>query len=190
MAGYLIDLYHIVGKIGYCLPAILLSGAMTAIGGGLLSTLGINTTMEKWVGYQLLLGFGRGAGIQMPMIAVQAILKDDLIPIGMSLIVFSQTFGGSVFLTIANVVFNDELEVGLSKYAPDLSLERVINAGATGFRSIFPEKYIAPVSLAYSQALGAAFYLSSALAIMYFVFAWGIGKTNVSNKKKEATYSE
>ncbi|KAI0002657.1 efflux pump [Xylariaceae sp. FL0662B] len=176
----------VVSKIGYCLPALLLSSVMVAIGGGILSLLDPETPTSKWVGYQILLGFGRGVGLQMPVIAVQAILKPDLIPIGMSLVVFSQTFGGSIFLTVANILFNTTLRMGISRLEPEVSAAQVIGAGATAFRSVVPEAYLGPVVHAYSQAVSAVFYLSAALAVVYFAFSWGIGWTNVKTKESNA----
>ncbi|KAI1293911.1 efflux pump [Xylaria venustula] len=165
----------LIKKIGYCLPVVLLSGIMVAIGGGLLSLLDPTTPTAKWIGYQTLLGFGRGIGIQMPMIMVQAVLDPHLVPIGMSLIVFSQTFGGSVFLTVANVVFTSELRTALSDLAPHVSADLIISTGATAFRSIVPMEDIPRVSQAYSKAVSAAFYLSAALAVVYLMFSWGMG---------------
>ncbi|KAI1419549.1 efflux pump [Xylaria sp. FL1777] len=165
----------LVKKIGYCLPAVLLSGITVAIGGGLLSLLDPTTTTAKWVGYQILLGFGRGVGIQMPIVMVQAILAPHLVPIGMSLIVFSQTFGGSVFLTVANVLFTSELREALSELVPQVSADLIISTGATSFRSVVPVEDIPMVLQAYSKAISAAFYLSVALAVVYLLFSWGMG---------------
>lgn len=54
-----------VGKLGYYLPLSLISAVFIAIGNGLLSTLAPGTSTAKWIGYQILLGAGSGAGLQM-----------------------------------------------------------------------------------------------------------------------------
>jgi hypothetical protein len=54
-----------VGKLGYYLPWAIFCGVATAIGNGLLTTLSPNTSTGKWVGYQILIGAGRGAGFQI-----------------------------------------------------------------------------------------------------------------------------
>lgn len=41
------------------------SGAIQTIGVGLLTTFKVDTSTAKWVGYQLIGGFGRGLGFQM-----------------------------------------------------------------------------------------------------------------------------
>lgn len=56
---------HTVGKFGYYLPWAVFCGVATAIGNGLLSTLTPDTSTGKWVGYQIILGAGRGAGFQI-----------------------------------------------------------------------------------------------------------------------------
>ncbi|KAJ6789191.1 hypothetical protein PWT90_05912 [Aphanocladium album] len=155
----------IVGKLGYCIPAVALSGVIVTIGSGLLSLFDPRTPTATWVGYQIFLGFGRGLGIQMPMIAVQAVLGTDLVSESMSLIVFAQTFGGSVFLTVANVIFNNQLRAQLATHAPDVAADRIVTAGVTAFRSVIPEKSLDKVLTAYSRAISDVFYLSVALAV-------------------------
>lgn len=55
----------IVSRLGYYLPWPILAGAISAIGNGLVSTFTPSTPTAKWVGYQILLGAGRGSGMQM-----------------------------------------------------------------------------------------------------------------------------
>lgn len=54
-----------VSRLGYYLPWAIFCGVLTSIGSGLISTYGPHTPTAKWVGYQILLGAGRGAGFQM-----------------------------------------------------------------------------------------------------------------------------
>jgi len=55
----------LVGKLGYYLPWAVFSGIVASIGAGLISSWTPETTTAKWVGYQVILGLGRGAGFQM-----------------------------------------------------------------------------------------------------------------------------
>ena len=52
-------------KLGYYLPFSLACGIMMAVGTGLLSMLGSHTSTGKWIGYQIIIGVGRGLGVQM-----------------------------------------------------------------------------------------------------------------------------
>lgn len=47
------------------MPFALASLVFSAVGTGLVSTFRVDTTTDRWVGYQILLGFGTGLGIQM-----------------------------------------------------------------------------------------------------------------------------
>ena len=54
-----------VSKTGYTIPYALFANTLIAIGCGLLSRLGPDTPTVAWAGYQVIAGFGRGAGMQM-----------------------------------------------------------------------------------------------------------------------------
>jgi hypothetical protein len=51
--------------MGYYTPWALAGGIVTAIGNGLVSTFTPSTNISVWVGYQIVLGAGRGCGMQM-----------------------------------------------------------------------------------------------------------------------------
>lgn len=72
----------IITKVGYYVPAMWFGAAVMAIGSGLLFTLTVSTSASKWIGYQILTGFGAGAGIQVPFLAVQAVLSSQDMPVG------------------------------------------------------------------------------------------------------------
>jgi len=46
--------------LGYYLPWVVAGGAISSIGYGLLSLLAVDTSVAKWVGYQILYGVGGG----------------------------------------------------------------------------------------------------------------------------------
>lgn len=54
-----------VGKSGYYLPWSVLAGVFLSVGSGLISTYSPSTSIGEWIGYQVLLGAGRGIGMQM-----------------------------------------------------------------------------------------------------------------------------
>ena len=62
----------IITKTGIAAPYMPVSSVSITIGSGLLYTLGIGTSAGKWVGYQILTGFGFGIGLQIPVIIAQA----------------------------------------------------------------------------------------------------------------------
>lgn len=153
-----------------------------SISGGLLSLFDPHTQTSTWIGYQILLGFGRGIGIQMATLAVQAILPPEDVPVGLSIILFSQTFMSSIFLTVANVVFKNVLTAQLSGEIPEDVADGVVHSGVTAIWSTVPERYLDQVLKSYSSSISAVFYLSATFGVIYFLFSWGIGRTRIENK--------
>lgn len=52
-------------RLGYYMPFAIASLVFSAVGTGLVSTFRVDTPTDRWVGYQILLGFGTGLGVQM-----------------------------------------------------------------------------------------------------------------------------
>lgn len=50
---------------GYCTPWAIFGALLGSIGGGVLTTITLSTTVAQWIGYQILIGFGRAPGVQM-----------------------------------------------------------------------------------------------------------------------------
>lgn len=60
---------------GHFVPFIIGGGVLTTIGAGLIFTLGLTSPPSMWIGYQILAGIGVGLGIQVPIIAAQAVVE-------------------------------------------------------------------------------------------------------------------
>jgi mitochondrial fission protein ELM1 len=63
----------------------------------------------------------------------------------MSLVMFSQSFGGSIFLAFAETMFSSSLKSELARYAPSVNPEVVIAAGATAIRTVVAKDELAGV---------------------------------------------
>lgn len=72
----------LITKVGYYVPAMWFGASVFAIGSGLLFTLSVSTASAKWIGYQILTGFGAGSALQIPFLAVQVVLNSKEMPIG------------------------------------------------------------------------------------------------------------
>jgi hypothetical protein len=51
--------------MGYYLPWALIGGIITAVGNGLISTFTASTSIATWIGFQIVVGAGRGSGMQI-----------------------------------------------------------------------------------------------------------------------------
>lgn len=90
-----------------------------------------------------------------------------------------QTFGGAIFLAIAETIFSQKLAAGLSRYAPDVNAALVQAAGATGFEDVVEASQVRGVRMAYNSAVRVEFYLAIASAALALIVCWGMGWRNI-----------
>ena len=179
---FAIGIGKLVGKVGYYLPFSVFSAILLAVGAGLISTFGPYEDTGKWIGYQILVGAGRGSGLQMPIVAVQNNLQPMQIPVAMAMVMFSQTFGGAMFLSFGDTIFTNSLRSLLPQYAPNVDAQAVIAAGATGFRDFVKGADLDKVLQAYAISVDRVFYLVAAAGVCCFIFSWGMGWKDIRRK--------
>ena len=161
----------LVTYFGYYTPFMLLSSVLMAIGAGLLTTFETDTNAGKWIGYQLLFGAGVGFGMQQTLVAVQTVLPAEDIPIGTATMMFSQTLGGALFISVGQNVFTNQLFNNLHAVVPDLDSSFVLSVGATELKHQIEEKFLPGVLAAYNLSLTQTFYVSVAAAAVSIVGA-------------------
>ena len=159
--------------IGYPSPVMMAGSIFAAAGSGMLSTLSVDEPSRHWIGYQILVGLGLGFGTQQASLAVQTILADEDIPSGISLIFFGMQLGGSVFVCIAQNVFNQRfIHLAAAAAIPGLDLSSLLDSGATHITDMVKDE-AGRVKLVgvYNTALTSTFYVSIAAAAAAFVGA-------------------
>lgn len=174
-----------VTVIGYYAPFMILSSIALSIGVGLMTTFEPDTLHPKWIGYQVITGIGIGFGMQQPLIAVQTILDISEVPVGTSVIIFLQTLGGALFVSIGQNVFTNKLALDLAKYVPTLDPKIVLMTGATSIQKTIAKEYLPGVTLAYNNALTHAFLVAAVMAAVTIVGALAIEWKSVKGKKVE-----
>ena len=174
-----------VTALGYYTPFMLLCSVLTSIGYGLLSMFQPGISSGKWIGYQILAGAGVGFGMQQPMIAVQTVLDIKDVPTGTSVIVFVQTLGGALFVSIAQNVFTNKLIEYVRAYVPGLDPQIVLATGATSIQTQIPKEYLEGVTQAYNDSLTKTFLVCAALAAASIVGSAIIEWKSVKGKKIE-----
>lgn len=163
----------------------MVSGVFTTIGAGLTTTFTPTSSLGKRIGYLIIQGAGQGMGFQIPILAVQNSASQQESSIAAALVVFSQNLSGAIFLSLAQVIFSNQLRHTLVTYAPGVNPEVLVAAGASGsdVRSAVPAALLPGVLLAYSKAFDRTMYLAVGAACGAFVFAIGMGWVRL---KKEA----
>ena len=87
-----------VAWIGYYKPPMIVGSAIFCIAGGLITTFSIDQPLWRAYGFQILAGVGLGMCIEQAYLAVQASLSREETPIGIALLMFSQTLAGYLHL--------------------------------------------------------------------------------------------
>lgn len=169
-------------KIGYYVPALLLSPVLCATGAGLLSTLTSSSDHSKWIGYQVLYGFGLGCGFQTSNLAPQNVLPRADVPLGMAMMFFMQQLGGSIFLSVSQNILSNKLVDRLSGVA-DLDAEAIVNTGATDLRSVVPASELSTVVDAYNYSLTRVFIMATALSLCMILGSLAVEWKSIKGKK-------
>ncbi|KAI0482545.1 putative efflux pump [Xylariaceae sp. FL0804] len=174
-----------VSLVGYYAPLMILGTVLASVGGGLLTTWEPDTSRAVWIGYQVLYGAGVGLSLQQPIMAVQTVLELKDIPVGTAVVVFMQTLGGALCVSIAQNVFSNELVKQLAKHVPSVNPSAVLAAGATSLRHTLSSDLLPAAILAYSNALTTAFFVGVAMAIFTVFGSALIEWKSVKGKKLE-----
>ena len=149
-------------KIGYYTPFMIIGSVLAPIGAGLISTFTPATGHASWIGFQVLFGLGGGIGMMQPSVAAQTVLSRKDVPIGASLMMFSQMLGGTIWLSVGNNLLDVKLGRNLARVS-GLDALSVVKTGATEIRHIVPVDKLPEVLVAYNDALRAVFYLAVGL---------------------------
>lgn len=183
----------LITAAGYYTPFLIGSTAIAAIGTGLITMFDISTPSGKWIGYQIVVGAGVGAGFQVPMTAVQTVLKAEDIPIGTAAVMFFQTLGGALFIAVGQSVFQNGLIDGIRSNAPTVDPRAIVGSGATSMRRVLAAMgeldQLDGVIKAYMKGLSNTFRVSLALVLVAFVAScfleWKSVKQDGEKKKDE-----
>jgi hypothetical protein len=157
-----------VRRTGHYVPWMYISAVCMAVGAGLITTFKPDTNHSKWIGYQVLFGFGIGVGMQQPSMAAQNTLKKKDVSTGVSLMFFAQSFGGAVFVCIAQAIFANHLSKHLIGI-PGLDTTSIMQIGATELRHTIPAEHLDVVVSIYNDALVRSFYVATGVAASMIV---------------------
>jgi len=174
---------------GYYLPWTLGGSAAAAVGYGLMSLFTPNTPSSKWIGFQFLYGAGSGAMASGAYIAVQNLVPAAQIPIAMAIIVFCQNMGGAVFLVAANSIFTNALRKQLEQRIGEIGVDpsAILNAGVHTIRNLVSGDQLGSALEAYTESISQVMYLGVGVSVATWMFAWGLGWTDVRVIKKLKT---
>ncbi|KAH9894667.1 MFS general substrate transporter [Xylariomycetidae sp. FL2044] len=180
----------LVQKTGYYLPEVVLGNALVAVGAGLTSTFSPSTSTGEVIGYQILMGFGRGLILQLLVTAMQANVPREDASIASAYAMFSQFLGGAFFACIAKTVFTSSITEAVREHAPGIDPGALVDTGVTELTSSLPPEALEGALLAYNEAIDHVFYLQLAAACCAFVTGWGMGFKNLKTIRDDQKEEE
>jgi len=175
---------RIITKTGIAAPYMPVSSVIITISSALLYTLGIGSSTGKWVGFQILAGFGFGIGLQIPVIIVQAHAAPADMAVVSAIIIFARSMGATFMLAAAQAGFTNQLKHRLASTAPDVDRTLVLATGATDIRHVFSGADVIGIVRAYEWGIKVAFAIVIAASGVSVLFSLCTKWDNI-NKKKE-----
>ncbi|KAJ6083347.1 hypothetical protein N7467_007482 [Penicillium canescens] len=166
IAGTIGALVHGFGTsvLGYYAPFMVFASIIMPIAAGLITTFKINTSFAQLIIYTGFSGLAYGIGFSGPQNAVQTVLPAEDVPLGTSIILFAQSFGPTVAVAVAQVLFLNQLSVNLNGLVPGLGGTNIENIGLTQIVASVPPAKSRDVLVAIGESLIQTWYLVVGLA--------------------------
>ncbi|KAJ5837020.1 MFS general substrate transporter [Penicillium robsamsonii] len=158
-----------VTVVGYYIPIMAIGTIISTIGAGLCSTLEVDSSASKWIGYQAMCGIGLGFGFQLPFIAVQTALPRSDIPVATAIITFAQNLSEAVLVALAQTIFQNRLVAHVKQLSPLVDPNVVVHAGAANLDQHFSADVLPGIVRAYSAAVTETFYAATGIAALSFI---------------------
>lgn len=108
---------------------------------------------------------------------VQTTLSENDVATGIGLILFAQTFGGALFVSVAQLVFLENISKALKTLAPNLNPKSVLDGESTGSSSELQAVY----GVAIKDALRVGLILATASTLGAVLYDWKSLKTKNDN---------
>jgi hypothetical protein len=142
-----------VMKTGLAAPAMVTGAVFATISSGLMYTFDVDTSVGRWIGFQLFYGFGIGLAFQMGITIAQANANAETMSSVTATVFFFQTIGGAFSNSAAQSGFVNRILTELAKTAPEIDPQMVIGTGATQIRHNFPADRVPAIVLAYMAGI-------------------------------------
>ncbi|CAK4032105.1 major facilitator superfamily transporter [Lecanosticta acicola] len=145
---------------------MLLGTSLVAATSGLLITLHEGSSVGEWVGYQIIGGVGFGITLQLAVNVCQSVADSADLSSASAMALFFQSLGGAVWISVAQVVFGNELIMSLAENVKGISPNAVLAAGATEIRKTLPPDQVDAGIASYMTGLRDVFALCCALSVL------------------------
>jgi hypothetical protein len=179
----------IITATGLFAPFMIAGSAITTISVGLFYTLTPHSSNGQWIGFQVLAGFGIGLCNQIPVMAAQALAKNEDIATVTAVLMFFQTLGGTIWVSAAQAGFSNRLVQALEEKITGIDVARVVAVGTTEYRHFFPMDAIRGIQDSYMEGVTVVFIIILVVAAASFPASLLAPWTNIrvaAEEKKKA----
>ncbi|KAK3629723.1 hypothetical protein LTR56_017117 [Elasticomyces elasticus] len=176
----------LVSKTGYLQPFQLASGLLATVGAALLYTLDVDSSLARYIGPQVILGFGIGLGNQVPMTAYQFFSKPEDVQTNTGIMLMTNGMSGAYFVTAATTIFNNRMLQTVATLAPNVSRQTVLVTGASEIQKVFHGADLIALRAAYMVGIKAVFAFSITGAALTAVLPLIIPMKKLPGHEKEA----
>lgn len=167
---------------GYYTPFVYAGSILMSIGSGLLMTVQPgHTSRAKWVGFQILCGAGIGLGEEQGLYMVQTTLPEKDVATGVGIILFAQTFGGALFVSVAQAVFLGKISSALKTLAPNVDPQSLLDGVSTAASPELQAAY----GVAIKDALRIGLILATISSLGALMWDWKSLKTKRDDENEE-----
>ncbi|KAL8300331.1 hypothetical protein RB593_009941 [Gaeumannomyces tritici] len=143
----------------------LVSGAaLLILGTGLIYTLNQGSSLGQIIGYQIIVGFGIGWCVQVPVTVAQGLVQPQDVAVVTALVLFFQLVTGAIGVASAQAVLANRLVAALTQLAPGLEPHKVLAVGAHEIRLVFQGADLDNVLRAYMTGLQDSWAMSVGLS--------------------------
>jgi hypothetical protein len=170
---------------GFFAPFVILGSALSTIAAGLFYTLSPTSSNGQWIGYQILAGFGIGMCSQIPLMAAQALAKNEDIATVTAVLMFFQTLGGAIWVSAAQAGFANKFITLIRENLLPVDAAGAVAAGATEYRHLFPANLIPVILDSYMQGVTVVFIIIMVLFGLSVLASLATPWTNIKEATKE-----
>ena len=117
------------------------------------------------------------------MVAAQTVLPKKDVAIGTSIMIFAQSLGGALFVSVGQNVFTNKLIKGIQANVPGIEPGFVLSVGATEIKNRLPQEARPGILRAYNDSLTQTWYAAVALSVLSAIGAAFIQWKSVKGKK-------
>lgn len=165
----------IISKLGYAGAFMFVGSVFGAVGSGLFTTFTPETSESRWIGYQIIFAIGSAFFSVTPLMVAQNALALKDIPIGSGMVMFAQMMGSSIFVSVAQALFANNLASGLQRLRiSGVDAGTVSTTGITSITQGLSENLKRAVLRALSDALVQSWRLPIVLSCISIVGALAV----------------